>query len=83
MMVTFDVTDLYTMIPRNGALEALGRFLLRHSINNKVGSLSVDTILKLARLILDTNYFVYDSKYNRQIKVRAMGSPFTVTLVES
>ena len=81
--ITFDVTDLYTMIPRNGALEALGRFLLRHSVKGKVGNLSVDTILKLARLVLDMNYFVYESKYYRQIKVRAMGLPFTVTLVES
>ena len=83
MMVTFDVTDLYMMIPRNGALAALGRFLLRHSIKGKVGNLSVDTILKLARLVLDTNCFVHESKYYRQIKGGAMGSPFTMKLVES
>jgi hypothetical protein len=78
--VTFDVTDLYTMIPRNGALEALGRFLVQNSIKGKIGNLSVDTILKLARLVLDTNYFVYNNKYYRQIKGGAMGSPFTMTL---
>lgn len=78
--ITFDVTDLYTMIPRNGSLEALGRFLVRHSTKGKIGSLSVDTILRLARLVLDTNYFVYDNKYYRQIKGGAMGSPFTMTL---
>ena len=78
--VTFDVTDLYTMIPRNGAIEALGRFLVLHSTNGKIDHLSIDTILKLARLVIDTNYFVYDSKYYRQIKGGAMGSPFTMTL---
>jgi hypothetical protein len=78
--VTFDVTDLYTMIPRNGALEALGRFLVKNSFKGKIGNLSIDTILKLARLVLDTNYFVYDNKYYRQIKGGAMGSPFTMTL---
>jgi hypothetical protein len=78
--VTFDVTDLYTMIPRNGAIEALGRFLVLHSTNGKIGHLAIDTILKLARLVIDTNYFVYDSKYYRQIKGGAMGSPFTMTL---
>src|SRR5271156_137863 len=79
--VTFDVTDLYTMIPRNGALEALGRFLVQNSLKvGKIGNLSVDTILKLAHLVLDTNYFVYDNKYYRQIKGGAMGSPFTMTL---
>ena len=78
--IVFDVTDLYTMIPRNGALDALGRFLVQNSTSGKIGNLSVDTILKLARLVLDTNYFVYDDKYYRQIKGGAMGSPFTMTL---
>ena len=78
--VTFDVTDLYTMIPRDGALEALGRFLVQNLVQGKIGNLSVDTILKLARVVLDTNYFVYDQKYYRQIKGGAMGSPFTMTL---
>lgn len=78
--VTFDVADLYTMIPRDGALDVLGRFLLHNSVQGKIGNLSVDTILKLARLVLDTNYFVYDQKYYRQIKGGAMGSPFTMTL---
>jgi hypothetical protein len=79
-LITFDVTDLYTMIPRNGALEALGRFLIQNSIQGRIGHLSVDTILKLARLVLNTNYFVYNNKYYRQIKGGAMGSPFTMTL---
>ena len=78
--VTFDVTDLYTMIPRNGALETLGRFLVKAASNGKIGNLSVDTILKLARILLDTNYFVYNNKYYRQIKGGAMGSAFTMTL---
>ncbi len=69
-----------TMIPRNGALEALGRFLMQNSIQGRIGNLSADTILKLARLVLDTNYFVYNNKYYRQIKSGAMSSPFTMTL---
>lgn len=81
LFITFDVTDLYTMIPRDGSLTALGRFLVRHSTaNRKIGNLSVDTILKLARLVLDTNYFAYENTYYRQIKGGAMGSPFTMTL---
>ena len=78
--ITFDVTDLYTMIPRDGALATLGRFLMKNSIDGKIQNLSVDTIMKLARLVLDTNYFVYDERYYRQIKGGAMGSPFTMTL---
>lgn len=78
--VTFDVTDLYTMIPRDGALAALGRFLTKYSIDGKIQNISVDTIMKLARLVLDKNYFVYAEKYYRQIKGGTMGSPFTMTL---
>jgi len=68
------------MIPQDGALEALGKFLVQNSVEGKIGNLSVDTILKLARVLLDTNYFVYHQKYYRQIKGGAMGSPFTMTL---
>ena len=80
LFITFDVTDLYTMIPRDGVVAALGRFLVRNSTYGKIGNLSVDTILTLARLVLDTNYFVFENTYYRQIKGGAMGSPFTMTL---
>jgi hypothetical protein len=74
------VTDLYTMIPRQGALEALARFCLRHSKQGKIGTFTIDHIMKMARLILDTNTFVYNKKYYRQIRGGAMGSAFTQVL---
>ena len=75
-----DVTDLYTMIPRDGALNALARFCLRNSIQNKIGTFTIDHIMKLARMILDTNYFAYNNKYYKQVKGGAMGSAFTQVL---
>jgi hypothetical protein len=78
--ITFDVTDLYTMIPRDGALAALGRFCVKHSVNGKIGNISVDTIIRLALIVLDTNSFAYNNKYYKQIKGGAMGSPFTMIL---
>lgn len=36
--ITMDVTDLYTMIPRQGALEALARFCIQHSKRVKIGT---------------------------------------------
>ena len=72
--VTFDVTDLYTMIPRNGAIEALARFLSKHLKNGAIGNLKIDTILRLARLVLDTNCFSY--------AISAMGSPFTMAFAD-
>jgi len=80
LFITFDVTDLYTMIPRQGALMALVRFCAQHSNSGKIENISVDTILRLARIVLDTNTFAYNDKYYRQIKGGAMGSPFTMVL---
>ncbi|CAF3719291.1 unnamed protein product [Rotaria sp. Silwood1] len=78
--IVIDVTDLYTMIPREEALHALMRFLENNSHHGKIGTLSIDAIMRMARLILDTNYFVYDNKYYRQIRGGAMGSAFTQVL---
>ncbi len=80
IFITADVKDLYIMIPRAGALAALIRFLEKHSNHGKIGTLSIDHILRMARLILDTNCFVYNDKYYKQIRGRAMGSAFTQVL---
>jgi len=34
----------------------------------------------MARLVLDTNCFVFEKQYYQQIPGGAMGSPFTMTL---
>ena len=78
--VTADVKDLYTMIPRTGALIALSSFVGKYSKHGHIGSLSIDHIMRMARLILDKNYFVYQNKYYRQIRGGAMGSAFTQVL---
>ena len=46
----------------------------------RIHGMTIDTLMKMARLVLDTNCFVYDGKYYRQIRGGAMGSPFTMTL---
>jgi hypothetical protein len=78
--ITFDVTDLYTMIPRDGALHVLQKFLSKYAQNGKINGMTIDTLMKMARLVLDTNCFVYQNKYYQQIRGGAMGSPFTMTL---
>ena len=78
--VTFDVTDLYTMIPRDGALRILEKFLCKHANQGIISGMTIDTLMKMARLVLDTNCFVFDAQYYRQIRGGAMGSPFTMTL---
>jgi hypothetical protein len=78
--VTFDVTDLYTMIPRDGALIVLQEFLFQHGTNGQINGMAIDTLMKMARLVLDTNCFLFENKYYQQIRGGGMGSPFTMTL---
>jgi hypothetical protein len=80
LFVIYDVANLYTMIPRQGALDALRRFLEKHLKNHRIGTLSVNDLMEMAELVLDTNCFAYDGKYYRQIRGGAMGSAFTQTL---
>ncbi|CAF1448082.1 unnamed protein product, partial [Adineta steineri] len=80
LFVTFDVSNLYTMIPRDGAILALQKFLAKHAENRRIHGMTIDTITKLARLVLDTNSFLFENKYYQQIRGGAMGSPFTMTL---
>ena len=68
------------MIPRECALTAPARFCTQKSNNCKIDNISVDRILRLARIVLDINTFTYNVKYYRQIKGGAMGSPFTMVL---
>ena len=80
LFVIYDVANLYTMIPRQGALDALRRFLEKHLKHHRIGTLSVNDLMEMAQLVLDTNCFAYDGKYYRQIRGGAMGSAFTQTL---
>lgn len=76
---TFDITDLYTMLPQEESLDVLTEFLLEHGYH-KVQNVPIDAIRKLARIVLTENVFIYDKKYYRQVLGGAMGSAFTLTL---
>ena len=78
--ITADVENLYTMIPRDGGIGALMKFLDKHTKYRKIGPFTIDMILKMDRLILNTNYFAYRDKYYRQVRGGAMGSAFTQVL---
>lgn len=78
-LCTFDITDLYTMLPQEEALNILTEFLVTYGYY-KVQSVPLDAIRKLARIVLTENVFIYEKKYYRQILGGAMGSAFTLTL---
>ena len=78
-LCTFDITDLYTMLPQEESLDILTEFLLQHGYN-KVKGVPIDAIRKLARIVITENVFVYEKKCYRQVIGGAMGSAFTLTL---
>ncbi|CAF1079930.1 unnamed protein product [Adineta ricciae] len=78
--ITYDVDDFYTMIPRDGALLALQQLLTKHVDNGKIHGMTINTAMKLANAVLDTNSFVVEDKYYKKIRGGAIGSSFTMTL---
>jgi hypothetical protein len=40
------------MIPRDGTLAALGRFLVKYSTNGTISGMTIDIIMKMTRLVL-------------------------------
>ncbi|CAF4098679.1 unnamed protein product [Rotaria sordida] len=79
LFCTFDIRNLYTMLPQEEALNILMEFLHVHGYT-KVKGIPLDAIRKLASIVLKENVFVYGKTIYRQILGGAMGSSFTLTL---
>jgi hypothetical protein len=78
-LCTFDITDLYTMLPQEESINVLTEFLTHYGYH-KVKGVPIDAIRKSARIVLTENVFVYEKKFYRQLLGGAMGSAFTLTL---
>ncbi|CAN7979088.1 unnamed protein product [Ixodes persulcatus] len=70
ILVTIDVSSLYTNIPHNEGLAAVEEFLSLHPSSLADSS----CILRLLELILDCNNFMFDDDHYLQIQGAAMGS---------
>jgi hypothetical protein len=77
-LCTFDITDLYTMLPQEESIIILKKFL--HFNHSHVQGMTIEAIENLARIVLSENVFIYENKYYRQFIDGTMGSPFTLTL---
>ncbi|CAF2080919.1 unnamed protein product [Rotaria magnacalcarata] len=83
---TFDVTDLYTMIPQRESILAICEFLGRYGYK-KVCGITINTIKDLFLHVLENSYFVLQlpglkPKYYQQIRGGAMGSACTQVLAD-
>ncbi|CAF4735577.1 unnamed protein product, partial [Rotaria magnacalcarata] len=56
-LCTFDITDLYTMLPQEESLDILIEFLLQHGYQ-KVQNYPIDIIRKIALIVIKENFFV-------------------------
>lgn len=79
LFCTFDIQNLYTMLPQEESLDILVEFLQCHGINSVKG-INLTTIRELASIVLKENIFIYGKNIYRQTVGGAMGSSFTLTL---
>lgn len=79
LFLTMDVSDLYTMVPQEGGIQAIKKMLRTFQID-QIQGIKASTILLLARFVMRNNYFIYGNCYYKQIRGGAMGSPLTLTI---
>lgn len=78
ILVTFDVSSLYTNIPHNLGLEAIQYWLDKHP--DQIDSrFSKEFILAGLKLVLENNHFLFDDENYLQIKGTAMGTKVAPT----
>ena len=65
-----DITSLYTVIPNNEGLQALGFFFDQRTIKEP----SSETLLRLGELVLTLNCFSFADNYYKQVNGVAMGT---------
>lgn len=71
LMVTIDVTSLYTNIPHAEGLKALETYLQKRAPPHTP---STPFLVKLAEMVLTKNCFVFEDEYYLQVQGTAMGT---------
>ena len=72
IICTIDVVGLYLSIPKEEGLRFLRNILEKRSNKN----VSTDTLIELAELVLQNNYFEFNERYLEQIRDTAIGTKF-------
>ena len=77
ILVSFDVTSLFTKVPIAEALEVIGRRLEEQEAEERNTTLSVASIKRLLHLCLTSTYFMWNSRFYQQKEGAAMGNPLS------
>ncbi|BHF72180.1 hypothetical protein SprV_0401524400 [Sparganum proliferum] len=81
VMVSFDVTSIFTSIPQDLVIETVQLFL-RSKYNETANRLGLAQVLQLLKFCLRT-YFTFDRTIYEQVKGTPMGSPISRFIVEA
>ena len=77
ILVSFDVTSLFTKVPIAEALEVIGRRLEEQETEDRRTTLTVDSIKQLLHLCLTSTYFMWNGRFYEQKEGAAMGNPLS------
>ncbi|BHF72585.1 hypothetical protein SprV_0401565300 [Sparganum proliferum] len=80
VMVSFDVTSLFTSIPQDLAIETI-KLLLQSKYDETENRLGRAQVLQLLKFCLRT-YFTFDGTIYEQVKGTPMGSPISGSIAE-
>ncbi len=77
LMVSFDVSSLFTNVPDEEALDIVkDRLEADHSIHDRT-NLSITSLIDILNMCLKSTYFLYNNKFYQQSQGAAMGSPLS------
>lgn len=87
LLYTFDITDLYTMIPQQESIIAICEMLGQNNINKVRNEIPINTVRTLFRHVLENAYFALqlpgqEIKYYKQVRGGPMGSECTQVLAD-
>lgn len=87
LLYTFDITDLYTMIPQQESILAICEMLGQNKIFKVNGEIPINTVRILFKHVLENAYFVLqlpgqEAKFYKQIRGGPMGSECTQVLAD-
>ncbi|MGL4491660.1 MAG: reverse transcriptase domain-containing protein [Tannerellaceae bacterium] len=80
ILVSFDVTSLFTNVPKEKATELTRASLQEDNTLKDRTTLSADDIVKGVTVCLNSAYFVYNNRLFNQMEGLAMGSPLSPVL---
>ena len=87
LLYTFDITDLYTMIPQQESIIAICEMLGQNNINKVRNEIPINTVRTLLDTSLENAYFALqlpgqEIKYYKQVRGGPMGSECTQVLAD-